>query len=85
MRAHFLSHLPPVLLTFGLTWLLQVPVITCAFQLVGRIVILHLEVTYHLYSNSTGQSIFHGHGKPGGSGYTEGQGNVVPLKNIHDD
>ena len=74
-----------MLLSSGLTWLFQVPVITCAFQLVGRIVILHLEVTYHLYSNSTGRSIFHGHGKPGGGGHTEGQRNVILLKNIHDE
>ena len=61
------------------------PVITSAFQLVGQKIILFLEVTYHLYSNSTGQSIFHGHGKPGGDGHTEGQGNVILLQNIHDE
>ena len=33
----------------------------------------------------TGQRIFHGHGKPGGSGSTEGQGNVILLQNIHDE
>ena len=40
-------------------------------------------MTYHPYSNSTGGSIFHGHGKPGGGGYIEGQGNVIILQNIH--
>ena len=42
-------------------------------------------MTYHLYSNSTGRSIFHGHGKPGGGGHTEGQGNVIKVQNIHDE
>ena len=38
-----------------------------------------LEVTYHLYSHSTGQSKFHGHGKAGGGGYIEGQGQCDPT------
>ena len=42
-------------------------------------------MTYHLYSNSTGRSIFHGHGKPGGGGHPKGQGNVIILQNIHDE
>ena len=42
-----------------------------------------MEVTYHLYSSSTGRSIFHGHGKRGG--HTEGEGNVIILQNIHDE
>ena len=40
-------------------------------------------MTYHPYSNSTGGSIIHDHGKPGGGGHTEGQGNVIILQNIH--
>ena len=54
------------------------PVITSVFQLWDR-QYFYLEVMYHFYSNSTGQSNFHGHGKPGGGGYTEAQGNVILL------
>ena len=86
MRAHFFLVTASACVTY--LWsnmAAQAPVITCAFQLVGQIIILHLEVTCHLYSNSIGQRIFHGHGKPGGGGHTEGQGNVILLKNIHDE
>ena len=81
----FLSHLPPMLLSSGLTWLFQVPVITCAFQLVGQKIIFPFGSDISPLLKSTGRRIFHVHGKPGGGGHTEGQGNVIKVQNIHDE
>ena len=81
----FLSHLLPVLLTSGLTWLFQAPLITCAFQLVGQKIILPFGsdispvLKFHWLKNLPRSC------KPGGGGHTEGQGKVILLKNIHDE
>ena len=86
MRAHFFLVTSYTCATY--LWsnmAAPAPVIISAFHLVGQKIILPFGSDISPYSNSTGRSIFHDHGKAEVGGHTEGQGNVILLQNIHDE